>query len=193
MAAAYTVYVRTEYPTAEGIFSSRAEVRARKESFQVMADTWVEKFLPLHFQPGNRERYGFTSRSDEYLERKRNLAKATSGSDKRATRRRPVQFDGEVDLVFHGDLAKDVTSNYEIKAYPSRATITLGSGALPYLISRPRRDRKVNMANEIRVVTDEEMRELVAIQALTYFTELNRRGGAFSVGGETWIATYEGN
>lgn len=195
----YTVYIKTESPTPDGVVSQRAEVRARKESFEALGDKWVDEFLPRHFQPGNKERYGFTPRDAQYLERKRKMArraKAGPAEDgihlPKSRQRRAVQYEGEVDLVLHGDLADDVTSNYEVKGFPSRTTIRLGSGRLPYLVQRPRRSRTVNMAKDIFTVTPEELRSLIVAQAAVYFTELARGSVGINVGGDHWDVEYGG-
>jgi hypothetical protein len=176
----YAIYVRVEFPAPEGSFSARALSRAKKASFQAMGEAWVREMLPLRFQPGNTSRYTFAPRSDKYVRRKRLLARVVEdGIHVTPRRRRAVLFGGEVPLVFHGDLAKDVTTHHEIKAYPTRCTIRLGSGNLKYLTSRPRRKALVNMAKEIRQVIPDEVRELIRIQAETYFASLAGREGKY--------------
>lgn len=174
--AGYHVYIRVEYPAADGVYSQRARIRAQKASFQAIAEKWVEDMLPKHFEPGNSARYGYTSRSEAYLKAKQRMA-ARAGRYGNAKRRsRAVLYGGHVDLVLHGDLARDVTQHNEIKAFPTRATVKLGSGKIPYLVERPRRRRTLNMANEIRVVTREEMKALVSVQAHVYFSHLAEHG-----------------
>ena len=176
----FTVHVRVEYPTPEGIYSKRAITRAMKACHQAMGDKWVNDFLPLHFQPGNTARYGFVSRTDKYKYRKIQMAqRAEASKKKRSNRLRPVLFDGQVDLVLHGDLRDDVLVNHQVKAFPSRTRITLGSGRLPYLVEKPRRSRTANIANEIRTVIREELRELEQVGARAYFESLAGREGKY--------------
>ena len=177
---AFTVHIRVEYPTPEGVFSKRALTRAMKACHQAMGDKWVNDFLPLHFQPGNTARYGYASRTDKYKYRKIQMAqRADAAKKKRKGRLRPIEYDGQLDLVLHGDLRNDVTHNHEVRAFPSRTRITLGSGRLPYLVEKPRRARTANIANEIRTVIREEIRELEQVGARAYFETLAGREGKY--------------
>jgi hypothetical protein len=182
---AFTLYVETEYPTPEGIYSARAESRARKASFGAMGEKWTDDFLHLHFEPGNETRYQFAPRDDKYLEKKKREAQRANLSQSSAIMAgvrnpvRPVLFDGMVLLVFHGDLSRDVQKSVVIKAFPTRCTIVMGSGVLPYLVEHPRSEHTVNIANEIRQVIPEEREILHRVAAGVYFRMLEGRSGKY--------------
>lgn len=182
-------YIKTEFPTHEGIVSKRAETRARKAYFQSLGEDWVEEYLPLHFQPGNEARYRMKPRDEEYLDKKRKQAERAEFANSDSvmsgvrSRVRMVLFGGNVPLVFTGDMSRDVQENVLIKAYPTRCTIEMGSGELPYLGARGSKtwanETVIGMPNEIQQVTAEEAYDLTERAAKVYFQQIKSAEGRY--------------
>jgi hypothetical protein len=186
-------YIRTEFPTHEGIVSQRAETRARKAYFQCLGEEWVEDYLPLHFLPGNEARYRIQPRDEKYLEKKRQQAERAEHAHSNSvmsgvpSRVRMVLFGGQVPLVFSGDMSQDVQENVVIKAFPTRCTIEMGSGELPYLGARAsdyeghhwNNKTVIGMPDEIQQVTPEEAYDLTERASKVYFAKISEAEGRY--------------
>jgi hypothetical protein len=178
-------YIKTEFPTHEGIVSQRAETRARKAYFQALGEHWVQDYLPLHFLPGNEARYRIKPRDEAYLEKKRKQYERAESANSDSimsglrSRVRMVLFGGEVPLVLHGDMSQDVQEHIVIKAYPTRCTIEMGSGELPYLGARKGNETVIGMPNEIQQVTPEEAFELTEDASKVYYRKISQAEGRY--------------
>lgn len=183
----FTTITQVEYPSTEGmIVSKRAETRARKACFGAMGEKWVEDMLPKHFEPGNTSLYNIAPRDEQYLQKKRDQAtradqyqEAVSRGEKPKRRVRPMPFGGEVPLVFYGDLSRNVQQHVQIHAYPTRCTIVMGDGSLPYLVDNPVSKHTKNIADEIRQVTPEETYALTSVGARVYFQAIAEAHGRY--------------
>lgn len=114
---------------------------------------WVHEFLPLHFRPGNAERYGFQPRTTTYLATKRKLA-----------RRGKAKEGGLVSLVLTGATRDAITRIVAVRGYPTRATVTMVGPR--YVTFRPFRkmgSTQPDKVAEITAVTDAEQRELADV------------------------------
>lgn len=86
-----------------------------------MAEYWHKHILPRHFTPTARHSYRNKPRSKKYLDYKRKLASRGTPQQGRG----PVQMGGQIDNVFTGAMMRQLVQNNTIRAYPTRATLTM--------------------------------------------------------------------
>lgn len=164
--------------------SQRARTEALKASTKAMAEEWKDKYLPRHFEPGNAARYGHQPRKPKYL-----AQKARAGSrEKNKYGRSNASFSkvaggGLLDLVFRGNLRRDIKSKSTVRGFPTRATVYLRGPE--YFTTRPRDLTKPNLAREILTIIPSERAELRATGSKAFFEVLNkprRRGRPRRIG-----------
>jgi hypothetical protein len=121
--AGFPIKIRMEFERPADV-SQRAWAEITRQAHGEMGEQWHREFLPLHFQAGARERYGYQSRSRGYLEKKRRLflRGLSKGTELQ-------------DLVFTGEMRSLLTSYSLIRAYPSRASVEMV--APRYITFRP--------------------------------------------------------
>ena len=93
--------------TAKGKLT-RKFARCAKEAYAEMGSLWHDKILPLHFEHGAKHRYGYAPRSQKY--RRRRMARGVAG---------------DTDMVFTGDMRKQMQQFATIRAFPTRATVNV--------------------------------------------------------------------
>lgn len=103
--------------TAKGKLT-RKFARCAKEAYEAMGSLWHDKILPLHFARGAKHRYGYQPRSQKYRRRRARLGVA-----------------GDTDLVFTGDMQKQMQQFATIRGFPTRATVNVS--APYYMTLRP--------------------------------------------------------
>lgn len=156
--------------------SERAKGRALKASMLAMATLWQREMLPLHFAPGNSQRYGYQHRKPAYLKRK-----ARGGSvAKNAFGRSRASFSGVagggvIDLVYRGLLRRRIIKQSQVRGFPTRATVTLVGP--DYFTTRPRNPERPNLAREILTIIDRERKVLRFEATDTFYRVLRDRRG----------------
>ena len=133
-----------------------------------MGDYWHKHFLPKHFQPGARSKYAYEPRSKDYLQRKAYLA----SQGRTFKGRGPIQQGGKVDLVFTGEMAKQLISRNTIRAYPTRATVVMMGPN--YLTTRFHKKRQPNKAVEVTKVTNDEAEKLAEVMGRSVQKGINQ-------------------
>ena len=93
--------------TAKGAFT-RKFARCAKEAYAEMGSLWHAEILPLHFAPGAKHRYGYAPRSQKYRRRRKVRGVA-----------------GDTDVVFTGDMRKQMQQFATIRSFPTRATVNV--------------------------------------------------------------------
>lgn len=106
------IRVNTAAKGLEDVFTAKGKLtrkfaRCAKEAYAEMGGLWHDKILPLHFERGAKHRYGYAPRSAKYRTRKKNAGK------------------GDTDLVFTGDMRKQMQQFATIRAFPTRATVNV--------------------------------------------------------------------
>jgi hypothetical protein len=131
--------------------STRAWKEICRETMAEVGRHWFESFLRLHFREGAAARYGYQPRTAKYIRSKIKAAKkgkALAG--------------GVVPLLYTGDLREEVQGYVYVRAFPTRATLTLHG---PKYLSMTPRGSRPNMGQEITAVSDEERFQMAALMA----------------------------
>jgi hypothetical protein len=118
--------------------------------------TWHESMLAPHFERGAHGRYGYAERSHSYL---------------KSPKKR-----GKPDLVFSGDMQREMTGSAQFRQGSKMATVTFRARTLnfcpniansndsEYVPHIRKRDNKTiqypNLKREVRIVLDDEMEKL---------------------------------
>lgn len=156
--------------------SQRGVARAQKAGLLAMGTEWKQKYLPLHFQPGNRERYSLQPRTPQYLKRK-----LRAGDRKKNARGRSrasftkVALGGAVDLVYTGLMRRQVTKHAKIRSFPTRCTVVITGPS--YFTRRPKNPKHPNLALEVVRLIPEELDELRKTAARVAVETLSRSRG----------------
>lgn len=108
---------------------------------------WHDDYLPLHWQPFSKNKYGHKRRSGKWLTRKRKAVAAGKVPAEAA----------EIDNIFSGYL-KDQLDHFAIRAYPTR--VTLKATAPQYAPQRPRDSSQPHKIGEIFKVLASENKKL---------------------------------
>ena len=124
-----------------------------KEAMHAGGEFWFDHLLPIHFTPAGRDRYDYRPRTEEHVARY-----------------------GPQELVVSGDtetlaLASRSTG---IRAFPTRLRLTLATPK--YIPQRPRSRKQPPMAEEIFAVSDDETKQIEAVEQ-THAVKLLRRSG----------------
>lgn len=124
-------------------YSARSINACTRAGYEALGRHWIRRYLPLHFRSGNATRYKMQPRSAAWIKRKQKKGR-------------------QVLLIDRGTLKALVLGGASLRAYPSRATVTLPGPT--YLNARPnprgRGRNRPNMAREILEVRDDELQEL---------------------------------
>jgi|ERR1051326_609070 hypothetical protein len=125
----------------------RAWKELTRAGFSEMGEHWHRVMLPRHFEAHARERYGYKPRTKRYAIRK-NMAyakgKAVAASN--------------VDLVFTGLLRQSMQSVGTVRAFPTRATVSMTGPR--YITMRPYQSDHPDLAAEVTKITEDEAQEL---------------------------------
>lgn len=130
----------------------RGQRYARRMAFGEIGREWSNNMLPDHFNRNQQQKYRYRNRTEKYLKRK-----------KRAARRGQVKGGGVTDLVYSGRTRDSVSGWNRVRAFPSRATVTLNT---PKYIRTRYKPGRPNLANELTTVTPTEVRELDRVGGL---------------------------
>jgi hypothetical protein len=173
------------------MFSRRSLAEATRAYYYTVGMRWARMYLPKHFEKGNRERYGFAPRNTAYERRKRRLADAYPNVYKK---------EGQVDLVFLGRLERMAIASGKrnVRAFPNRVRIVMQTPEVSgwteenaidektgrrrprfYVTSRIQKGYGPRMADEVKAVTFEELRDLKeqGLRAMNFM--LNRSRGRY--------------
>lgn len=137
---------------AGGLFKRLDVKAAATKAMTVIAKDWAEKSLPLHFKPGNAQRYFYRQRSAKYLRRKRRMASYGK-----------VEDSGGTDLVFSGRMRQWANAYHTVTTQPGAATVH---------VAAPSYVRYRGMAREVTQLTVSEesrlgfMAEKIVVQQL---------------------------
>lgn len=107
--------------SAKDFVSERQWNKAKLGAHDAIGKKWHSEMLPSHFHKGAPEKYGHAKRSSSYLKRKRIMA----AKQKRLPGGGTVQRGGQIDNVYSGDMERSLKRVGVIRAYPSRATVTM--------------------------------------------------------------------
>ena len=123
-----------------GEVSGRALRRMRREAMKRTGAYWQQKMLPKHFQVGAKATYGMQTRGRKYQARKRKHAKKG----------------GRAPLVFSGNMEALLKRKQIVKAFPTKATISIPGPS--YMSMRPKGSRP-NLGAEATAVNkrDEDL------------------------------------
>lgn len=127
-----------------------------KAGHQAMGDYWQKYMLPDHFTRSAPSKYGHKQRSPKYLKNKQR-----GGKRKVNGRWVQIQYGGQVDNVFSGDMEKMLRSSPVVKAFPTRTTITMSGPR--YVSMRPFKSNQPNKGAEITTTTEDQGRVLEKI------------------------------
>lgn len=149
---------------------SRKEVNdITKDSFYLVTKRWRQRYLPLHFGTRATQRYGYARRKG--AQRARADAKRNRHGGSYSARKyravghtRPLEYSGEG--------KRQALSQENIYA-----TRTKGVARLPRKFNWRNPKSQINMADEIRAVRPEELRDLSRFQA-DYIRKQLRESGA---------------
>ncbi len=144
--------IHLEY-TGKGVLSVRNWRKVMKQVFLRIGQHWAKKMLPGHFEHQAHAKYGYQTRSQNWIRRK--IAMLARG-----------QGVGVQDLVQTGNMRDWVLSTVQVTAGPTAAHVH--AGGPDYLKINPapakRSGRTMpNMVNEISALTDEERQELTQV------------------------------
>lgn len=139
--------------------AKRAFREMTRAGHQAQGKLWHSKHLPDHFRPGAAERYRHKPRTQKYLEQKRKLAN-----------RRKVRRGGKMDNVFTGHLEQMMRTAAEVRAFPTRVSITMTGPR--YITMRPYKSNQPDKAKELTTVTHAQERELARIMDRVVTEEL---------------------
>jgi hypothetical protein len=123
--------------------------------------SWHRSALPDHFEPQAHYKYNHKPRSQKWLRRKRRLAAV--GRAERG---------GRVDNVYSGTLERMVRSWAQVRAFPTRATVTMTGPR--YVTMKPRSASRPHIAAELTTVTRDESESLAFAAELTLGRELDQ-------------------
>ena len=134
--------------------SKRAFNRVMKATYFAVGRYWDRHFVATHFKVTARRKYGYLPRSRKYEAKKKRLAKTWK-----------VKKQGRVDLVFTGLTERIVSRPHAVRAFPTRATVSMAAPS--YIMSRTRKRRALKQ--ELLLVSDQEYQKLeeVALAAQT--------------------------
>lgn len=121
---------------------------AMKRAMGALGLHWRRKFLPLHFGNAASTRYGYTPRSGERGSGRRFYRSYTARKLRFLGHTRPLEFTGD---------GKRQALNGLRTVYPTRDKVRI---PLPRKFNFRNKKSKVRMADEIRAVTDGEVKEL---------------------------------
>jgi hypothetical protein len=153
--------------------SGRAKTVALKAAMLAMATMWQKQYLPMHFLPGNAQRYHYQPRKPKYLQRKMRAGDTTKNAHGRSRASfTKVAGGGLIDLVYRGLLRRLILKQSTVRGFPNRATVYLVGP--DYFTLRPRRPERPNLAREILVILDSE-RKALRFEATTTFYEALRK------------------
>lgn len=124
---------------------SRKANRILKAAHEAGARFWHRVCLPRHFTRGATGRYGFRLRSEQYHSSKKKRGKPA--------------------LVYSGVTRETALRTIGVKAYPTRATLTLYTPS--WIPQRPRRPNMPDMADELFRVRDDEQKQIEAVEQAT--------------------------
>lgn len=152
MTGTVPVIIRTKFERPPGVTvrQHRANLRG---AHATMGAHWVQKFLPGHFEPPARHKYGYAPRGEKYLASKDRL----SAQGHRLDGKRVVG-DAKTDLVLTGRSKRRILTATLIRGYPTRATVDMS--APKYFKMRFRFKNQPNKARELLSTTDAERKEL---------------------------------
>lgn len=123
---------------------------------------WHRHMLPAHFRQSSAGggKYGYAARSAEYVEAKRRRSRGRTGNERKFRRgSKAVIEGGRYALVSSGDTRhRAVDFPPTIKAYPTRATLTMH--VPEYASMKPRPGKGPNLGKEMTKVTPAEARIL---------------------------------
>lgn len=108
---------------------------------------WHSQHLPRHFEPNAHYRYRHKARTAKYLKRKSKLAAAGL-----------VERGGRVDNVYSGTLERMVRAWAQVRAFPSRATVTMSGPR--YVTMKPKSATRPHIAAELTTVTTDESQSM---------------------------------
>ena len=126
--------------------SQRQQIRALKYTHLTVARYWQNHYKMLHFRRSAKSRYKYFRRTPKYLAHK-----------KKAAMQGTVLDGGGTDLVYSGTTKLMVMLRHPIKAYPTRATLTM---QVPKYITYRKGRATARLAHEIEVHTPKEMERL---------------------------------
>lgn len=122
---------------------------------------WHRDALPNHFSPQAHYRYRHKTRSQKWLKRKLKLAAA--GRAERG---------GRVDNVYTGTLERMVRSWAQVRAFPTRATVTMIGPR--YVTMKPRSASRPHIAAELTTVSRDESESMAFVAEMTLGRELDQ-------------------
>lgn len=164
--------------------SKRKLKEVQRASMQAMGDCWAQELLPEHFRPSAFRAFGYQNRTAKYNFVKDKLHRL-GATDKRSGLK--IIAGSETPLVYTGRLRAALLSSApnNVRAYPSRVTITLSAPGLPYFTLRPFVERgkarsTMLIAREVLLINDVHRRRLGVAAERGYVSKLNelRRSGA---------------
>lgn len=130
---------------------TRKFARCAKDAYAEMGSLWHDKILPLHFQSGAKHRYNYAPRTRKYRDRRTRKGVA-----------------GDTDMVFSGDMRKQMQQFATIRAYPTRATVNVQ--APTYMTLRPNTFKGSTQPDKFR-----ELSQLTQSDYKTLETKLQQR------------------
>jgi len=140
---------------------------AAKLAGQAVGERWVKEYLPLHFRPNARERYGYRSRSPAWRSQKVRSAGRTLKS------KGPISPEAGLDLVYTGRM-RDMLLGLPPRVHATGGRVTVKLRA-PHYIDYPKRMYgSPDMRQEITTTTEGEARQLARTFRATYLREVRK-------------------
>lgn len=145
---------------------TRKFARCAKDAYAEMGSLWHDKILPLHFLKTAKHRYHYAPRSWKYRLRRDPSMRPGSLPSDYANRKKGVA--GDTDMVFSGDMRKQMQQFATIRAYPTRATVNVQ--APTYMTLRPNTFKGSTQPDKFR-----ELSQLTQSDYKTLETKLQQR------------------
>jgi len=121
-------------------FSSRALTRISRALHESLGEFWHKTLLPSHFTDRAAARYGYQPRTFKHRRRKRREGKR------------------DIPLVYTGTMERLLTQYAQIRAYPSRFSVTMIGPR--YVRMRPARPSMPNLGDEATRVDAQDERRM---------------------------------
>ncbi len=117
---------------------------------------WQKDYLPRHFTPEAKTRYGHQKRKAKYLKNKER-----GGYRKVNGKRIFIQLGGKVDNVYSGEMLQMLKSSGTIQAFPSRSILKMTGPR--YVTMRPYKSSQPAKGKEITTITKDEQDALTEV------------------------------
>lgn len=151
--------------------------RAARQAYGEALAYWHQMILPRHFKKSAHQRYDYQDRKPPYLRIKRRLAQRlpVRGRDGEQIRGRDARVirGGEISIVRSGTTERKALARVLIRTYPKYGIATI---QVPSYITMRSRQGKPNQKEELKQLTDQDIKRCSARAATAFFRTLKAEG-----------------